>query len=216
MSPTHDLFVRSPSRRPGPRGWRSWLTLVLLTALMGPMAPAGAQNPQPAGPSQNVDDTLDQVRDQIDGMQKELKDNGEHLDDTALQNMRAKALSAQAQAAQIAEQLSPQLAGIQARLAELGTPVPGTKEDPDVAAQRALLAKNNGAFDAELKLARLLSLEGEQLAAQLWTQRRSQFQARLGERTHSILATTFWVELRDDLPRDANRIGALGHELSGA
>jgi potassium efflux system protein len=98
-------------------------------------------------------------------------------------------------------------------VAELGTPPPGTKEDPDVTSQRNLLNKNQAQLDSQVKLARLLAVEGEQLASQIWGLRRSQFQARLGERTDSILARPFWAELRDDLPNDTQRMIALGHDL---
>jgi len=112
---------------------------------------------------------------------------------------RASALAQQAKAADIATRLAPQLASLQARLGQLGTAsAAGAKEDADVASQRAALVKSAGAVEDEVKLARLLSLEAEQLAAQVWTQRRSQFQARLGERTASILSSAFWSELRDD------------------
>ena len=160
----------------------------------------------------DLDDTLDHIRQVIDGAQQALK-NADSLDDTQLQDLRSDAVGAQAQAAGIAGTLAPQLAGLQARVAELGTPAPGTREDPDVAAQRASLAKSSNALDAQLKLAKLLSVEGQQLADQLWTLRRSQFQARLGERAHSILATPFWSELRHDWPSDAKALRALGTEL---
>lgn len=193
---------------------RGLAALLLLAALLVPPAPAWSQATPPAQ-SQDVDDALDLIRQQIDGAQQSLK-NSDRLDDTELQSLRATALAAQAQANQISGQLTPQLAGLQARIAELGTPTPGTKEDPDVAAQRASLGKSRSTVDAQLKLARLLSVESDQLASTLWALRRSQFQARLGERTHSILAAPFWAELRDDLPNDATRIKALGSELAGA
>ena len=161
----------------------------------------------------DIDASLDTIRQQIDKAQQSLK-NSDTMSDTELQALRGAALAAQAQSADIATQLAPQLAGIEARVAELGTPTPGAKEDPDVTSQRALLAKNRTALDSQLKLARLLAVEGEQLAAQVWTLRRSQFQARLGERTNSILAMPFWSELRDDLPRDAQRLSALAAEVA--
>ena len=44
---------------------------------------------------------------------------------------------------------------LEARVTELGTPTPATKEDPDVTSQRALLAKTRTALDSQVKLARL-------------------------------------------------------------
>ena len=179
----------------------------LLCALLA-LPAAQAQAP-------DTDATLDQIRQQIDAAQASLKKN-DSLGDSQLQSLRSAALAAQTQAAEIAKDLAPQLGGIEARVAELGTPTPGAKEDADVANQRALLTKSRNALDAQLKLARLLAVESEQLAAQLGTLRRSEFQARLGERTNSILAPPFWSELREDLPRDAQRVVGVATELATA
>jgi small-conductance mechanosensitive channel len=163
----------------------------------------------------DIDTSLDTIRQQIDTAQQSLK-NSDALTDTELQSLRSNTIAAQAQSAGIAAQLAPQLAGVEARVAQLGTATPGTKEDPDVASQRALLTKSRTTLDGQVKLARLLAVEGEQLAAQAGTLRRSQFQARLGERTNSILAPPFWTELGEDLPRDAQRLAGLGRELAAA
>jgi potassium-dependent mechanosensitive channel len=177
--------------------------LLLLTAF--------APHAQPA----DTDTTLDTLRKQVDSAQQSLKDT-DKLDDAQLQRLRTSITAVQAQSSGIADQLQPQLAGIEARVAELGTPVPGAKEDADVASQRTLLNKNRSQLDAQVKLARLIAVEAEQLAAQMWELRRSQFQARLGERTNSILATPFWAELRDDLARDSQRLGVLGRGLKAS
>jgi len=183
----------------------------LLCALLA-LPAAQAQAPDA---NADTDATLDQIRAQIDGAQQSLK-KGDGLGDSELQSLRSAALAAQAQAADIAKELAPQLGSVQARVAELGTPTPGAKEDPDVASQRALLNKSRNALDGQLKLARLLAVEGGQLATQLGALRRSEFQARLGERTSSILAPPFWSELSEDLPRDIQRVAGLTAELTTA
>ena len=187
------------------------LAALLLSTLLGAVA---AQTPAPAAPV-DIDTSLDRIRVQIDAAQRSLTDS-DKLADADLQTMRSTALAAQMQAADIAELLAPQLAAVDARVAELGTPAAGAKEDPDVASQRALLAKSRGTLDSQVKLARLLAVENQQLAAQLGTLRRSQFQARLGERTNSILGTAFWTELREDLPIDLARVAKLGGDLASA
>jgi small-conductance mechanosensitive channel len=159
----------------------------------------------------DTDATLDRIRQQIDAMQKALLGN---VADADLLRLRTDALAAQTQAAQIVTDLAPQFTSLQARLALLGTPPPGTKEDPDVASQRVQLTKSSNTLDGQLKLARLLAVEGGQIAAQTWELRRSQFQAHLGERTTSILGKPFWTELADDAPRDGARLAALGRELA--
>lgn len=185
---------------------------LLLCMLLGV---AGAQAPAPATPPIDIDTSLDTIRQQIDTAQRALADT-DKLGDAELQGMRTKALAAQQQAADLATTLAPQIAAVEARVTELGTATPGAKEDPDIASQRALLGKTRGALDAQAKLARLLAVEAEQLAAQLSTLRRSEFQARLGERTSSILSAPFWSELRDSLPRDLQRVAALGADLATA
>ena len=161
----------------------------------------------------DTDAVLGSVRQQLDAATASLKAT-EPPGDDALRRMRTDALAAQTKSADIAEGIAPQLAAIEARIGEIGMPTPGTREDADIASQRTSLGKTRAALDAQGKLARLLAVEAEQLAAQLGTLRRSEFQARLGERTSSILAATFWSELRDGLPRDLQRVAALGSDLT--
>ena len=161
----------------------------------------------------DTDAVLGGVRQQLDAVTATLKAT-EPPGDDALRQMRTDALAAQTTSVDIAESIAPQLAAIEARIGEIGTPTPGTKEDADIASHRTSLGKTRAALDAQGKLARLLAVEAEQLAAQLATLRRSEFQARLGERTSSILAATFWSELRDGLPRDLQRVAALGSDLT--
>ena len=161
----------------------------------------------------DTDAVLGSVRQQLDAVTATLKAT-EPPGDDALRQMRTDALAAQTTSVDIAESIAPQLAAIEARIGEIGTPTPGTKEDADIASHRTSLGKTRAALDAQGKLARLLAVEAEQLAAQLATLRRSEFQARLGERTSSILAATFWSELRDGLPRDLQRVAALGSDLT--
>jgi len=187
------------------------LVALLLCTLLGA---AGAQAPSPSAAA-DVDTALDTIRNQIDAEQHALADS-DKLDDAELQALRAKALTAQQQASDLATGLAPQIAAVDARITQIGAPVAGAKEDADVADQRALLGKSRSTLDAQLKLARLLALEAEQLAAQLSTLRRSAFQARLGERTSSVLSAPFWSELRDSLPRDLQRVAALGADLATA
>jgi small-conductance mechanosensitive channel len=184
-----------------------WIVIAIVFALALAGGPAHADDDSP-------DADLAAIRTELTTIQRSLHDGST---DAELLRYRASALAQQAKAADIATRLAPQLASLQARLGQLGTAsAAGAKEDADVASQRAALVKSAGAVEDEVKLARLLSLEAEQLAAQVWTQRRSQFQARLGERTASILSSAFWSELRDDLPRDRTRMSALADELRDA
>lgn len=185
---------------------------LLMSASMGfGYRGASAQTDAAASGHTDADATLDEVRKQIDAVQKSVHDD---TPDADLLRLAAQVAAAQTRAGETGGALAPQLADVQARLTELGTPTPGSKEDADVAVRRTQLDKSRIALDGQLKLARLLGVEAEQLAARLWAQRRSQFQARLGERTASILGRSFWVELRGDFPRDAERLRRLADELA--
>ena len=158
---------------------------------------------------ENPDPTLDAARVQIDKAQKIL-DSPEALEAGAdLPGLRAQVLAASATAESAALALEPQLASVKARLDELGAPVAGQAEAPDVAALRAQLNKSHATQEAQLKRAPLQAVEAEQAAGKIAALRRSEFQARLGERTSSLLSGVFWSDLRLELPGDLRRVGRL-------
>nr|WP_237710050.1 DUF3772 domain-containing protein [Achromobacter xylosoxidans] len=180
----------------------------LLLALF--LLPAhAAAPPTPA----DTEATLAAARKQIDDIRKRVADE---TDDATLVKQRGDALDIQSKADAAAEALTPQLASVTARLSELGTPPEGVKEASDVAAQRMQLDKNSRALDAQIKLARLLSVDAGQTAEQISAQRRKQFQARLGERRDSFLSGQFWTEFREEFPRDLERLEALRDDLATA
>ncbi|HWK70690.1 MAG TPA: DUF3772 domain-containing protein [Burkholderiaceae bacterium] len=173
--------------------------------------PAHAQNKNAAA---EIDKTLDSARTQIDRVQKKLDAAPDKpLQDSDLVDLRNAAQEAQERAQTAAAALEPQLASVQARVAELGPPAEGIKETPDVAAQRAELTRNSSMLDAQIKLARLIAVEAQQAGDQILKLRRTQFQAELGVRTDSILARPFWTELRNQLPQDVRRLQPLWDEL---
>ncbi|MCD0503264.1 DUF3772 domain-containing protein [Bordetella petrii] len=190
----------------------SGLMLCLWLALAAVAAAAPAQPERPPDAAQ-AETELSEARKQIDEIRERVEDGGE---DAQLVRWRADVLDIQSRAETLAEALAPQLASASARLTELGEPPAGGREAPDVAAQRAQVQKDVRALDSQTKLARLLSVEASQTAEQISTLRRTQFQARLGERRDSFLGTPFWSELRGDLPRDLRRLDSLADELSEA
>ncbi|KRC84625.1 mechanosensitive ion channel protein [Achromobacter sp. Root83] len=167
--------------------------------------------PPPAPP--DTETVLATARKQIDDIRKRIADE---TDDGNLVKQRGDALDIQSKADAATEALTPQLASVTARLSELGTPPEGAKEAPDVAAQRAQLEKTSRTLDAQLKLARLLSVDAGQTAEQISAQRRTQFQVRLGERRDSFLSGQFWTEFREEFPRDLTRLQALRDDLATA
>lgn len=184
------------------------LVAALLLALC--LMPAfAAPPPNPA----ETETLLAAARKQIDDIRKRVADE---TDDTTLVKQRGDALDIQSKADAASEALAPQLTSLTARLSELGAPPEGGKEAPDVAAQRTQLEKSSRALDAQIKLARLLSVDAGQTAEQISAQRRTQFQARLGERRDSFLSKQFWVEFHEEFPRDLERLEALRDDLSTA
>lgn len=198
------LFCKRRSRMPA---FAALIAAMLLTFCLMPALAAPPQNPA------EFETQLAAARKQIDDMRKRVADE---TDDATLVKQRGDALDIQSKADAVSEALTPQLASVTARLSELGTAPDGAKETPDVAAQRAQLEKNSRALDAQIKLARLLSVDAGQTAEQISAQRRTQFQARLGERRDSFLSGQFWTEFQEEFPRDLQRLEALGDDLTTA
>jgi small-conductance mechanosensitive channel len=183
--------------------------LMLWAFIVVPGGTAFAQaNGAAAAPS--MDSVLDDARKQIDGLQKAIK---VETSDAELTRMRGVAQEVQATADEAATKLEPEVASVTARLTELGKPAEGAQEAPDVAEQRKQLEKSRTALDAQVKLARLLSVEAEQAVTQISGLRRAGFQARLGERTNAVMSKRFWSDVVNDFPRDLARLRVIGGEI---
>jgi len=103
-----------------------------------------------------------------------------------------------------------ELADLNARLGELGNPpAAGATEDPDITRQRSRLTKERNALDADIRLARLLSIDVRQRATELVTQRRELFEAQITERAASPLTGEFWTDLQAAWPNDLARLKAM-------
>ncbi|RYF01787.1 MAG: mechanosensitive ion channel family protein, partial [Comamonadaceae bacterium] len=164
---------------------------------------------KPAAESAPQLPSVDDLRKQLDAVPQKLKedDDGRKL----LNDVYAIGSAAE----QLATRRTEELVDLDSRLAGLGpTPEKGAAPDaPDVAEQRKALAKQRGVVDAEVKLARLITVDAEQRAAELIRQRREQFQAALTTRIDSPLGSTFWRNLRNALPGDVSRLESLQADL---
>ena len=156
--------------------------------------------------------SVDELRKQLEAVPPQLgeDDDGRKL----LGDVNAIGKAAE----EIAARRTEELADIDSRLAGLGpAPEKGAPPDaPDVAEQRASLAKQRAVIDGELKLARLISVDAEQRGTELIRQRREQFQAALTTRTDPPLGGTFWRSLRSAAPADQARLQSLAGELRTA
>jgi small-conductance mechanosensitive channel len=194
------------------------IRLLCLVALALAAVPGAAQQPAaapakvPAAPPALVlgstPKSYDEARQRLAEIRKQLAAPGPR-EDAELLRLRDAALDIVAQAEGVVANRGPQLAAIEARLAELGPAPADGGEVRDIAAQRGELDTQRSALDAELRRAKLLAVEGQQLASGASEARRANFQATLSERTTSPLLPAFWRNLADGLGRDGERLAGL-------
>ena len=158
---------------------------------------------------------FDDARAQVADIRKQL---GAGVDDAQLNEFRDAVAALATRADALAADRTPKLAALDARIAELGeAPAKGAPaEAADIAAQRSALGKQRAALDAEIKRARLLAVDAQQLSGEIIEARRANFQARLTQRTATPLSPTFWSDLRGGLERDSARLAALRDGLVAA
>jgi len=168
---------------------------------------AGAQTAAPQGAAPEV--TLKSLRALLEQMPK----SADSEDEVKSINTLTNAILTQAERFVAAR--TTQLADINARLGELG-PAPatgGNTENPDVTQQRAALEKDRNTLDAEIRLARLMSVNAQQRRAELLAQRRAVFEAQLLERSDSPLRAAFWDQAGAQWKTDRARLRTLATEL---
>ncbi|RAR84217.1 small-conductance mechanosensitive channel [Paracidovorax anthurii] len=228
-----DPIVSSPRPTPpspSPARWlRALLAASVLWLLAGPLPAASAQDrasaPAAAGSAAAaraaaaaaIDPdvplpSVDELRKRLDAIPRKLGDE----DDGRKLSNEVYAIGAAAN--QLVARRTVDLADLDSRLAGLGpTPEKGAPADaPDVAQQRTALAKQRASVDADLKLARLIAVDADQLGADLVRQRRQQFQAALTARADSPLGAAFWRNLRAAWPTDTARLSVLAIEARQA
>ena len=155
--------------------------LALLLALLA-AAPALAQAP-----------SLDQARQQLERIDARLD---AQQDDAALQAWRDAVLKIQAQAEQAITERTPQLQALDARLAELGEAAAGQgQEATDVTRERRNLQQQRNQVDAELRQAKLASVESGQLLERITATRQESFHDTLFARTSAPWDPAFWRDL---------------------
>ncbi|MGJ7508553.1 DUF3772 domain-containing protein [Variovorax sp. GT1P44] len=108
-----------------------------------------------------------------------------------------------------------ELNDLNARLGELGAAPAGgaAAESPDITRRRDALIKERNEIDADVRLARLVTVGAQQRASDLLAKRRALFEAQLTERSRSPLGMGFWRDIADAWPSDIDRLRELGAEL---
>ena len=156
----------------------------LVVMVLGCVARAQTAGPQAAAPEV----TLKSLRALSERMPKSADSEDELRAIDSLTNEIV------AQAERFVAARTAQLADFNARLGELG-PAPsagGNAENPDVTRQRAALELERNALDADIRLARLISVNAQQRRAEVLAQRRTVFEAQLLERSVLPLRAAFW------------------------
>jgi small-conductance mechanosensitive channel len=158
---------------------------------------------------------FDAARAKIAEIRKQVAGN---VDPAAVGDLRDTVVAFDATADAIVADRAPKLAALAAQLAELG-PAPekgAPAEAADIAAHRASLARERTNLDAEIKRAKMLAAEGQQVVATIDDARRAGFQARLSQRALSPLAPAFWRGIADAMEEDGARAAALGSGIASA
>jgi potassium efflux system protein len=190
-------------------------TLVLIVLWFLAAGAAAAQTPTPAPPSS--------LPPSISGLSTQLDADDDHLH-SVFSALRSRTISEddlrdsiaaippiKAQLNDAVSDLSPRLESIDARLAELGpAPAPGDPpESADIAHSRVLLTRYHGIVGADIKRARFLLVEADQLSSGLSDRARMLFSARLWAHGDSVLSPTLWQGFIAALPGDFVKLGAL-------
>jgi small-conductance mechanosensitive channel len=159
--------------------------------------------------------SIDDARAQVADIHKQLA--GGDVDDAKLDGFRDQVAALTVQANALADDRAPKLAALEARLKELGpAPPKGTPEAADITAQRNDLDKQRAAVDGDIKRAKVLAVDSQQLSGEIAEARRASFQARLSQRRPSPLSATFWRDVGSNFGGDSARLGALRNGVASA
>ncbi len=192
---------RSPIRRCG-----GVLALFAWLFLIASSSPAAPEATEPL--------SLEAMRAQLTRQDAVLTNEP---DDTALVRARDTAASIQTQAEALATAQQPKLTSLDARLAELGAaPKDPSLESDEVRAQRVALSDQRNDVDAEIRQARVLSVEAGQIIDRVATIRQASFQAALFQRAAPPYSFAFWSALGDNRLFDLARLDRLDKESRAA
>ncbi|KQM23234.1 mechanosensitive ion channel protein [Sphingomonas sp. Leaf24] len=170
---------------------RTLLSLLLMVTAIPALA-------QAAG---DVTTRLDGAASELGLVDGALDTKLEQGDRTAL---RARAQVVRATTLDAAQQLTGDLARIDARLAQLGPAASG--EDPAIRSERTALARQRTTIDSATKRAKLLSVEAQQLIDEIQEGQAAEISQKWFGRGASPLTPAFWSAIFRAVPRDAHRI----------
>ncbi|MEA2834979.1 MAG: potassium-dependent mechanosensitive channel [Methylobacteriaceae bacterium] len=174
---------------------------------------AQPDSPPSAAPQLTPAQRVDQARATLDQVEKALSNRT--LSDAQLAELRGQIDPIETSATEVVAQLTPILAGIKARLDQLGAkPADNAPaESAPVTAERAEQQKKLSDVDEVLKRARLIAVQADQTADHIGSRRRELFTSALFQRTNSLFGPSLWGDVARDLPRDARGVEMLASDF---
>jgi len=173
---------------------------LLLVALLIAASPARAAS------DDTTRQTLDSARTTIADIETALK--ADNLVDSELVRLRAISDPLAAQLQAVTVDLSPRLEASAKRLAEL---TPKSKEpavsdsaSPELAAEK----QKHDALDADLRSAKAMLLQIDDIDARIGAQRRGLFASETFARSKSVVSPLLWIDLAREAPNDATALAA--------
>lgn len=127
------------------------------------------------------------------------------LSDAALQSLRGDLDPVSRMAREAADEITPRLAAVKARLDQLG-PKPDDKAPPEnatVTADRQQQQQIYDDLDGQLKQARLLGVDADDVTDRIVSRRRALFARAVFSRSYSILDIGLWSNAIREVPSDA-------------
>jgi small-conductance mechanosensitive channel len=149
---------------------------------------------------------IDDAETELDSLSLNVRAGG--LSDAKLRNSLAAVLPIQDTLDNALAGLNPRLRRADERLAQLG-PAPGPgqpPEDPETTSSRLEILHYRQSVDVEVKQARLLTTEADQLTRYLTERRRRLFSERLWMRTRSILNPQLWIDFGRTQPSELGKV----------
>jgi potassium efflux system protein len=195
-------------------------TLMATASAAAPKAPQPGQQTGVAAPSTAASDLdpapvaalarqVDEAETQLDALS--LHARSSELSDTELRHRIEAIPPVQTRLADALDNLNPRLKSADARLAQLG-PAPSAAEppeDPETTQSRREILRYRQSVDTEVKQARLLATEADQLNTYLSDRRRRLFSQRLWVQSRSLLDPKLWVDFARHAPADVGRLKAV-------